>query len=349
MDDMTAEVSQATGIRFVSLGMVVLDEIRLPNGEIFHDVIGGSGTYSTLGARLVTHPSKALEVGCFIRAGYDFPDKIKDLFRSWGIRIEINVDEARKSTRGLLEYHDDLLNRKSFRYTTVPLQPEPRDLSPSLLLSGSFHMLLPPETLVAQVKDLRDLRQKCQIQQSLSIIWEPLPGKCTKEFLEAHRQACNSVNIFSPNHLELLSLFGVAVADFDRSQIEKYAKELLGPGIGSYLEAIVVRAGEHGCLVVDRSSITWLPPFFQGGDHIVDTTGAGNTFLGAFAMVLERSGNLLEAAIQATVAASFSIEQVGLAKRTATTEAGELWNNSSVTQRFGDYRDRISKEGYSSP
>jgi hypothetical protein len=31
---------------FVSLGMVVLDEVRLANGTILHDVPGGSGLYS---------------------------------------------------------------------------------------------------------------------------------------------------------------------------------------------------------------------------------------------------------------------------------------------------------------
>jgi hypothetical protein len=31
---------------FVSLGMVVLDEVRLADGTILHDVPGGSGLYS---------------------------------------------------------------------------------------------------------------------------------------------------------------------------------------------------------------------------------------------------------------------------------------------------------------
>ena len=31
---------------FTSLGLVVLDEIRLPSSEILHDVIGASGAYS---------------------------------------------------------------------------------------------------------------------------------------------------------------------------------------------------------------------------------------------------------------------------------------------------------------
>lgn len=33
---------------FVSLGMVVLDEIRFPDGRVLRDVAGGSGFYSAL-------------------------------------------------------------------------------------------------------------------------------------------------------------------------------------------------------------------------------------------------------------------------------------------------------------
>ena len=33
-------------ISFTSLGMLILDEIRLPSGEVVENVIGGSGSYS---------------------------------------------------------------------------------------------------------------------------------------------------------------------------------------------------------------------------------------------------------------------------------------------------------------
>lgn len=35
---------------FVSLGMVVLDELRFPNAPTMYDVVGGSGAYSTVGS-----------------------------------------------------------------------------------------------------------------------------------------------------------------------------------------------------------------------------------------------------------------------------------------------------------
>lgn len=34
--------------RFVSLGMVVLDELRFPKSPTMYDVAGGSGAYSTV-------------------------------------------------------------------------------------------------------------------------------------------------------------------------------------------------------------------------------------------------------------------------------------------------------------
>jgi hypothetical protein len=96
---------------FVSLGMVVLDELRLPDGQVLHDCVGGSGAYATLGARIVTPPSSASEVGCLIMAGLDFPKEIAQLFRSWGITLEMNMDDTMESTRGLLEYHDEQFGR----------------------------------------------------------------------------------------------------------------------------------------------------------------------------------------------------------------------------------------------
>lgn len=35
----------ANPLHFVSLGMVVLDELRFPTRETLHDVVGGSGAY----------------------------------------------------------------------------------------------------------------------------------------------------------------------------------------------------------------------------------------------------------------------------------------------------------------
>ena len=56
----------------------------------------------------------------------------------------------------------------------------------------------------------------------------------------------------------------------------------------------------------------WIPAYHQSSELVVDPTGGGNTFLGAFAVALARGKGMEEAARWGNVAASFAIEQVGM-------------------------------------
>lgn len=98
---------------FVSLGMVVLDELRFPQAPTMRDVTGGSGAFSTLGARLVAGEERSHEVGCLIMAGDDFPESTLAKFRSWGMELVVSRRPGRQSTRGLLIYEDDAFGGKS--------------------------------------------------------------------------------------------------------------------------------------------------------------------------------------------------------------------------------------------
>lgn len=98
---------------FVSLGMVVLDELRFPHAPTMYDVTGGSGAFSTLGARLVAGEKRSDEVGCLIIAGDDFPEAALAGFRSWDMDLVVSRKPGRLSTRGLLVYEDNVFGRKS--------------------------------------------------------------------------------------------------------------------------------------------------------------------------------------------------------------------------------------------
>lgn len=181
-------------------------------------------------------------------------------------------------------------------------------------------------------------------------MWEPLPGQCTGDQLSAHKFACGLVDVFSPNHLELLRMFDRPAAPFDAKVIEACAEALLDasteqstPLRGVRTRSIVVRAGEYGCLVTSAGRKTWLPPYFKDANRVIDATGGGNTFLGAFTIALQRTNDFVEAAIQGTVAASFAIQQIGLPRR---TEKGsqELWNNERVDARMDQYRQILEQE-----
>ena len=43
-------------ISFTSLGMLILDEVHLPHGEIIENVVGGSGTYGKCSDLVVYQP-----------------------------------------------------------------------------------------------------------------------------------------------------------------------------------------------------------------------------------------------------------------------------------------------------
>lgn len=98
---------------FVSLGMVVHDELRFPHAPTMHDVPGGSGAFSTLGARLVAGTERSHEVGCVLMAGNDFPKTTLAKFESWGLDLVVLRKPGRQSTRGLLVYEDMVFGRKS--------------------------------------------------------------------------------------------------------------------------------------------------------------------------------------------------------------------------------------------
>lgn len=98
---------------FVSLGMVVHDELRFPHAPTMRDVPGGSGAYSTLGARLVAGAKRSHEVGCVIIAGDDFPTATLAQFESWGVDLVVSKVPGRLSTRGLLVYEDMAFGRMS--------------------------------------------------------------------------------------------------------------------------------------------------------------------------------------------------------------------------------------------
>lgn len=85
---------------------------------------------------------------------------------------------------------------------------------------------------------------------------------------------------------------------------------------------------------------TWLPAYYEpGSEKVVNSTGAGNAFLGSFAIGYQETSSYVEAVKYGAVGASFMVEQVG--PPTLTGEGiNELWNNASVQSRLKDYLKR---------
>jgi sugar/nucleoside kinase (ribokinase family) len=92
---------------------------------------------------------------------------------------------------------------------------------------------------------------------------------------------------------------------------------------------------------VDPGLEKWVPAYHEDAAKVVDPTGGGNCFLGGFSVALARGKSVEEAAAWGNVAASFAIEQIGVPLLRQDEQGNETWNNVSVSDRLGEYRDRL--------
>jgi hypothetical protein len=77
------------------------DEIHyLPPKPPVFDVLGGGGTYSALGARLLSPPPLSRTVSWIIDAGSDFPSSVFSQISAWDTSVLIRSDPSRLTTRG---------------------------------------------------------------------------------------------------------------------------------------------------------------------------------------------------------------------------------------------------------
>ncbi|KEY64515.1 hypothetical protein S7711_09640 [Stachybotrys chartarum IBT 7711] len=93
---------------------------------------------------------------------------------------------------------------------------------------------------------------------------------------------------------------------------------------------------------VDPGIERWVASYHQDPEKVVDPTGGGNTFLGGLAVALARGHGIEEAAVRASVAASFAIEQVGLPSVGQDPDGGETWNGVRVEERLREFQARLS-------
>jgi ribokinase len=108
--------------------------------------------------------------------------------------------------------------------------------------------------------------------------------------------------VLCPNEYEAALLTGQPVGTL--AEAEAAARELMRRGAGS----VVLTLGEPGCLVVAAEGVTAIP---APSVTAIDTTGAGDAFIGSLAFFLARGDDLTAAARRATYIAAISVQFPG--------------------------------------
>ncbi|HND49222.1 MAG TPA: ribokinase [Anaerolineales bacterium] len=116
----------------------------------------------------------------------------------------------------------------------------------------------------------------------LTVILNPAPAK------PLPAELISTVDILIPNESELSLLTGLPVTD--PASAEKAAKEILKQGV----KTVIVTLGSKGALLVTAQQTTQVDTYKV---NVVDTTAAGDAFIGGFASAL-LSGKSLEDSVR---------------------------------------------------
>lgn len=106
------------------------------------------------------------------------------------------------------------------------------------------------------------------------------------------------------NEHEAQLALGALSSDRQPSSHSEVARELLDAGVPS----VVITLGAEGALVADPDGVTAVPPATV---QAVDTTGAGDAFVGALAMQLADGASLVDAARFASRVGAFACTRPG--------------------------------------
>jgi len=109
----------------------------------------------------------------------------------------------------------------------------------------------------------------------------------------------------TPNETEAEAMTGIPVHSIDDAS--RAAKNLLSRGVG----AAIITLGENGALYCDAQTSVHVPAVNAG--PVVETTGAGDAFNGAFATALADGLNPVEAVRFGCAAAGLSVTRPGAA------------------------------------
>ena len=204
----------------------------------------------------------------------------------------------------------------------APIFVEPDSSNRILIVKGANEMLQPSD-IDAAVERIREsdmvvLQLEIPLEtvyhtvdlcgrHSIPVLLNPAPADPDLDL-----ERIDTVDVFVPNESELNTLTGMPVGS--TSDIAAAAGTLHSRGIAQ----VIVTMGERGALVLDEAGERIVPPLPV---RAVDSTGAGDAFVGCFACTYAAAGIVDDAVSTANRYAALSTTRPGTQKSFLSREA----------------------------
>jgi sugar/nucleoside kinase (ribokinase family) len=285
----------------VIAGHATLDEIVFDKGEPT-EVLGGAAVYATCGA---TQAGGQVSLVTLTGPDYDFAPLLHSVANLTAGAVDISGSRA--GPAGTIRNRCWYGGPEDRQWTVldwdamVAMSPGWDAVAPVLASAASLLVCPTPVQIAAELASNAARRVHTVIVDTeVHYLSEP---DSAGHLIE--RARCGA--ILMPSWVHLPALFGVGVGRAGGDIMRDVTRRCADTGV----DLIVVKRGGAGSVVIDVPAECWTAIPAAHRCHVVDPTGAGDVFDGAFAVTFARTGDPVEAACWGAMAASFAVEHRG--------------------------------------
>ncbi len=274
--------------RLYVLGNFTIDDVLYHRSSATWDLPGGNVVYSAAGAR-----TWLPEVGIIARLGTDYPEADLRALGERGFTLAVRrVDRPNMHTWGLYEEsgrHQFVNHIGSSGHDEMSIRPE--EIDERHRNAEAYHVAsMPTDLQLGLVRALKRSSTLVSLDPHVDYVRRGDAALAT---------ILGMVDCFLPSREEAELAYGA-----DRPEEAARSFAAAGP------RAVAIKLAAEGSLVFDRGAqrLVHVPAIPV---KVVDVTGAGDAYCGGFLAGMLLTGDPVEAALFATVSASYVVESSG--------------------------------------
>jgi len=303
-------------------GTIGIDTVYTPDHGHRENVLGGSCTYFAAAASFYCQPIRIVAA-----VGEDFPDELRQTMEKFnGVdHSGLEVRKGSKTFRWGGKYMENMDQRETL-YTDLGVVAEEPPVVPEQFRDSKYVFLANTHPSV-QLGLLEQLPERKLAVADTMDLW---------------------IDTAKPELMQLCEKIDGLVLNFDEAE-QLTGKRNPVTAARHILEMgpkfVVIKKGEHGCIIVHDDGIAALPAFPT--EDVVDPTGAGDSFAGGMMGSLAREGDtgvdptsfdaIHRAVAHGTIVASYNIESFSLERLASLT-------NHDLDVRFDEF-SRMTRVG----